>query len=64
MAITYGDSRIDRGDYDPPNEETIPLDGYYDIAPEKEQVASCCHWPGQRRCSVCGMGYSPEERRT
>jgi hypothetical protein len=28
------------------------------------RASGCNHWPGQRRCAVCGMGYGPEERRT
>jgi hypothetical protein len=26
--------------------------------------ASCNHWPGQKRCMVCGMGLSETDRRT
>ena len=29
---------IDSGYYDPPDEEQIPLDGYYDATPEQEQA--------------------------
>lgn len=33
---------IDSGYFDPPDEEPIPLDCYYDVAPEEEEEQSIC----------------------
>lgn len=38
MGITFGDYLTDSGHYDPPHEDMMPLDGYYDT-PEGETMA-------------------------
>ena len=37
-------------------EERVRLGRNFHVGHTEETPPACNHWPGQRRCQVCGMG--------